>query len=523
MRRPPPDARWETVRRRGREAACNTHAKGSTHEQPCSEILSVYIGGEWVDASDGGTLDVYCPANGEQLSVIADATKEDVDRAVDAAWEAFETWSKTTKAERAIILNKVADLIEENAEKLALLESLDNGKPIRETRAIDVAYSVDHFRYFAGVLLADTGEADMLPGNMMSLVLHEPIGVVGQIVPWNFPFLMAAWKLAPVLAAGDCTVFKPSSTTSLTVLELAKLTEGVIPAGVFNVVTGRGSKSGQYILDNPKISKLAFTGSTEVGRDVARAAAERLIPATLELGGKSANIIFPDAKWDMMLDGIQLGVLFNQGQVCCAGSRIFVHEDIYDKFVQDACEAFGKVKVGLPWEDDTQMAARSTKPDEQDSRVRRDRQAGGGRVLCGGERATEGELAKGAFLKPTLIEVPNNSCRVAQEEIFGPVAVVIKFKDEQEVIDMANDSVYGLGRCRVDSRHQPRVPRCPRREDGPHVVNTYNQIPSGAPFGGYKQSGIGRETHKVMLEHYTQTKNIMINLGEEPSGFYPAK
>ena len=324
---------------------------------PAQKSYQLYIGGEWVDASDGGTLDVYCPANGEQLSVIADATKEDVDRAVDAAWEAFETWSKTTKAERAIILNKVADLIEENAEKLALLESLDNGKPIRETRAIDVAYSVDHFRYFAGVLLADTGEADMLPGNMMSLVLHEPIGVVGQIVPWNFPFLMAAWKLAPVLAAGDCTVFKPSSTTSLTVLELAKLTQDVIPAGVFNVVTGRGSKSGQYILDNPKISKLAFTGSTEVGRDVARAAAERLIPATLELGGKSANIIFPDCKWDMMLDGVQLGILFNQGQVCCAGSRIFVHEDIYDKFVEDACRAFGNVKIGMPWEDDTQMGS----------------------------------------------------------------------------------------------------------------------------------------------------------------------
>ena len=325
------------------------------------DSYKLYIGGQWIDSSDNKKLDVFCPANGEKISEIADASREDVDRAVDVAWEAFDKWGKTSKAERAILLNKIADRLEENAEHLAQIESMDNGKPIRETRAIDVALTIDHFRYFAGVLLADAGEADMLPGNMMSLTMHEPIGVVGQIVPWNFPLLMAAWKLAPVLAAGDCTVFKPSSSTSLSVLELARLTEDLIPAGVFNVITGRGSKSGQYILDNQKLSKLAFTGSTEVGRDVARAAADRLIPATLELGGKSANIIFPDAQRDMAIDGVQLGILFNQGQVCCAGSRIFIHEDIYDEIIPELVEAFKKVKVGLPWEEDTQMGSQIDK------------------------------------------------------------------------------------------------------------------------------------------------------------------
>ena len=469
------------------------------------ERYQLFIGGQWKDASDHETFKTICPADGSTLAECAQATKEDVDEAVKAAWEAFKTWKHTTVAERAAILNKIAAIIDENKEHLAMVESMDNGKPIRETLAVDIPMAADHFRYFAGCIQAEEGSANILGKDTLSLILREPIGVVGQIVPWNFPFLMAAWKLAPVLASGCCTVFKTSSTTPLSVLEFARLVQDVIPAGVFNVITGSGSKSGQYMLDHPGFRKLAFTGSTEVGRNVALAAAQKLIPATLELGGKSANIFFEDCDWEMAMDGLQMGILFNQGQVCCAGSRVFVQESIYDRFVEEAVKRFNKVKVGLPWKEETQMGSQIDRRQME-------------KILKYVEIGKE----KGCFLRPTLLGDVTNDMRVAQDEIFGPVACIIKFKTEEEVLAMANDSAYGLGGA-VWTRDINRALRVARGvETGRMWVNTYNAIPEGAPFGGCKASGIGRETHKVILEHYTQMKNIMINMAEAPTGFYPA-
>ncbi len=489
----------------------NLHVKDS---------YKLFIDGKWCDAQDGATFKSTCPATGDYICSFAEATKDDVDKAVKAARKAFTLWSKTTVKERACILNKIADIIDEHCEELALMETVDNGKPLRETMAIDIPMGASHFRYFAGVILAEEGSANVLDNAFMSIILREPIGVVGQIVPWNFPFLMAAWKLAPVIAAGDCTVFKPSSTTSLSVIRLAELLEDVLPHGVFNVITGSGSKSGQYLLDNEGLDKLAFTGSTEIGRNVALAAAKRIIPATLELGGKSANIYFADCRMEQALDGAQLGILFNQGQVCCAGSRIFVQDSFYDEFVGKLVERFNKVKVGLPWEEGVQMGSQINEGQLKKIldyvKIGQDE---GAKVLCGGVRC-DGDLAKGAFMRPTLLECENNRMRVCQEEIFGPVASVVKFHDEEEVICRANESIYGLGGAvwTTDINRALRVAR--EVHTGRMWVNTYNQIPEGSPFGGFKQSGIGRETHKMILNHYSQFKNIMINLSEKPSGFY---
>ena len=480
----------------------------------------LFIGGKWVDGKAGETFGTYCPADGELISNCAAAGKEDVDLAVKAAWTAFETWKDTSIVERSNILLKIADLIESNAERFAEIETTDNGMPIRDTRAI-IPRMADIFRYFGGVIRGEEGGAVFLDKDTLSMIIREPIGVVGQIIPWNVPLVLAAWKIAPAIAVGDTIVLKPSSETPLTAFELAKLLSDILPPGVLNVINGRGSTTGQYLLDHPGITKLSFTGSTETGRTVAEAAADKLIPATLELGGKSANIFFPDCPWEKAIEGTALAILRNSGQICASGSRAFIHEDIYDDFLDGIKNLFQKVKVGIPWERDTMMGPVIN--ESQLNKVLSYIGIGkdeGAELVCGGNRITDNGLDKGSFIQPTIFAQVDNKMRIAQEEIFGPVLSVLKFKDEEEVIRLANESEYGLagGVWTSDINRALRVAR--GINTGRMWVNNYAAMPLHTPFGGYKKSGIGRENHKMVLDHFSQVKSIVLSLSENAMGVY---
>ncbi|KOY60746.1 aldehyde dehydrogenase [Photorhabdus heterorhabditis] len=480
------------------------------------ESYKMLIGGQWVDSVSKETSKSYNPTTGELLTEYASGNAEDVDLAVRAAKKAFTTWSQTSAIERQSALLKIADLLEAELERFAILESLDNGKPLNESRYMDLPACIDHFRYFAGVIRAHTDEASVLDTNTLSLVIREPIGVVGQVIPWNFPLLMAAWKLAPALAAGNTIVINPATLTPITLLELGRILNQVLPAGVVNIVTGRGSIVGQAILDHKDIEKVAFTGSTRVGYTVAEAAAKKLIPATLELGGKSANIIFPDANMKKAVKYAAKAILLNQGQACESGSRLFLHKDIHDEFLKSLKIEFESVQVGDPLEKETQMGSQISQEQMEKILSYVDiAKKEGATILTGGKRITGEGYDDGFFIQPTIIINATNEMQVAREEIFGPVLTVIPFSTEEDVISMANDSDYGLGGAvwTQDIDRALRVSKAVRT--GRMWINTYHELPAHAPFGGYKKSGLGRETHKMMLDSYTQVKNIYIKTSEE--------
>ena len=485
-----------------------------------------FIGGEFVPPVKGQYFTNTTPVTGEVIAEFPRSTAEDIDRALDAAHAAADAWGRTSVQDRSLILLKIADRIERNLELLAVTETWDNGKPVRETLNADIPLAADHFRYFAGCIRAQEGSAAEINEHTVAYHIHEPLGVVGQIIPWNFPLLMAAWKLAPALAAGNCIVLKPAEQTPLGINVLMELIGDLLPAGVLNVVHGYGKEAGEALATSKRIAKIAFTGSTPVGSHILKCAAESIIPSTVELGGKSPNIYFEDIMQaepsfiEKAAEGLVLG-FFNQGEVCTCPSRALVQESIYSRFMDAVMTKVSAIKRGDPLDTDTMVGAQAS--EQQFYKIRsylEIAQEEGAECLIGGDvEVLPGNLSKGYYIKPTLLK-GNNSMRVFQEEIFGPVIAVTTFKDEAQAVQIANDTEYGLG-AGLWTRDINRAYRVGRAIKAGRVwTNCYHLYPAHAAFGGYKKSGVGRETHKMMLDHYQQTKNLLVSYDTQPLGFF---
>lgn len=485
-----------------------------------------FIGGKFVAPVKGQYFENISPVIGKTFCEVARSSAEDVEMALDAAHAAKASWGKTSPAERANILNRIAERMEANLEVLATAETIDNGKPIRETMAADIPLAIDHFRYFAGCIRAQEGSIAPVDEHTYAYHFHEPLGVVGQIIPWNFPILMAVWKLAPALAAGNCVVLKPAEQTPASIMVLIELIGDLLPPGVLNIVNGYGLEAGKPLASSKRIAKIAFTGETGTGRLIMQYASQNIIPVTLELGGKSPNIFFADvmdaddAFFDKCLEGFAMFAL-NQGEVCTCPSRALVQESIYERFIERAVKRVEAIKQGNPLDASTMIGAQASK--EQLEKILSYMDIGcqeGAQVLTGGEKnALSGDLADGYYVKPTVFK-GHNKMRIFQEEIFGPVLSVTTFKDEDEALEIANDTLYGLG-AGVWTRDGSRAFRMGRGIQAGRVwTNCYHLYPAHAAFGGYKQSGIGRENHKMMLDHYQQTKNLLVSYNPNSMGFF---
>ncbi|UDF02910.1 aldehyde dehydrogenase family protein [Asticcacaulis sp. AND118] len=502
------------------------HERDISAATPFKNRYGNFIGGEWLEPVNGRYMDNISPVNGRKLCDVPRSDAQDIARALDAAHKAKAAWGRTSVTERSNILLKIADRIEANLATIAEAETWDNGKPLRETTAADIPLAIDHFRYFAGCIRAQEGSIGELDHDTVAYHFHEPLGVVGQIIPWNFPILMAAWKLAPALAAGNCIVLKPAEQTPASILVVAELIADLLPPGVLNIVNGTGIEAGAPLAKSDRIAKIAFTGSTAVGKEIMRSAADNLTNITLELGGKSPNVFFADVmdEDDAFLDKALEGFAFfalNQGEVCTCPSRALVHESIYDAFMEKAIKRVEAITQGDPLNMGTMIGAQASL--EQYEKIQRYLDIGkseGAKVLTGGEaNRLSGDLKDGFYIKPTIFE-GHNRMRVFQEEIFGPVVSVTTFKTVEEAIEIANDTVYGLG-AGVWSRDMNTAYRAGRGIEAGRVwTNCYHAYPAHAAFGGYKQSGIGRETHKMMLDHYQQTKNILVSYQPSKLGFF---